>query len=201
MGTFGSWSQSGGPAIPDMNASPAGSAAPRGSLLRRAAAVALPVLAVDQVAKVAIRHTLPLCAAPFTDCRRITVLGPVGIMRLENVRSVGGLIGGSLVWIVLVVVAVALSPLYLRRFRPSWFGATAIGLQVAGLMSNIIDLIVLGRVTDYLAIRIRSVPTPRGPALEGAALNLGDLALVVGSALAIVHLLSRRSSAPRDDAL
>ena len=164
-----------------------------------AAAVGAPLLAVDQAAKLLVRRSLPLCGPPFVGCRGIPVLGRVSLMQLGNAGSPGGLVGGPLLWTVLAASSLALIPVYCRRFRPGWPAAGALGLQVSGALSNLLDRMVVGRATDYLAVRIRFLPSPAGPVLEGLAVNLADLALLVGTVLAIAALVGRsrlRSASP-----
>src|SRR5204863_9047753 len=105
------------------------------------------------------------------------------VMQLGNAGGPGGFGRGPVLWTILAASSLALIPLYGRRFRSGWMAAGAIGLQASGALSNLLDRVVAGRATDYLTFRIRMLPTPAGPVLEGVAINLADVALLAGMVL------------------
>lgn len=138
-----------------------------GKLLFFAAVAAL--VALDQIAKAAVRNFLPASAG-------ITLFGPVQLTNWANTGSVFGLFQGTSDYIALIslVVIPAVILLYFFGFLKPRLAVT---LLVAGLVGNTIDRLSMGFVTDFIYIR----PWP--------AFNLADAFLTVGIALFAASLL------------
>jgi lipoprotein signal peptidase len=161
-------------------------------VIRAAAPLAAICIAVDQLAKLLVKTQLPVCRpTPIVHCA-----GPrIGPLRLANVPAippVSWTMPTSPPWIrvqstgagyVLVrdpIVAVSLALLgcvlivvyaaWLRHgSRVALFG---VGLQAGGALSNLLDRLLAGRVTDYINL----TPT--------LTFNLADAFLLVGMVLA-----------------
>ena len=139
--------------------------------------------AVDQIAKAVIRHELTLCSAPpVSVCDRVSIAEPLGLLRTENADGALGLLAGSAIGPVMIVL---LGILFWRAAQLSWTPllASAIGLQLGGLLANLADRAMFGAVTDFIDIRW-------GVADQGLVLNPADIGLAVGGLIFAV-LLSR----------
>jgi signal peptidase II len=140
-------------------------------LTPRIAFVALIVGIVDQATKSLARILLPLCEhAGQASCTPTGTL-PFRFMRMGNGGSALGFAQGEGLWTLFALLGCALTVCYLTR-RTSMLLAIAAGLQLGGAISNLSDRLTLGAVTDFLIA---------GPIV----LNLADLALVAGTAIAV----------------
>lgn len=149
-----------------------------------AAPTAVLFLAVDQTAKLLVRAGLPICHEfPIVSCAAAH-LGSIPLVRMENsgtgylalrdptLAAALGLLG------CLLVIAYAA---WLRRV--TWIAVLGVGLQLAGALSNLLDHLVAGGVTDYINVS----PT--------FTFNLADLFLLVGMVLAVAGI-ARALAAP-----
>lgn len=143
------------------------------------AAVAVAAILADQLTKHIVAGQLSLG-------EELRVLGPLSIRHVQNTGIAFGLFAGatSLV-VVLTAVAVIWMLVYFARS-----GArhpvlpVALGLVIGGSVSNLVDRVRLGHVTDFLSIR------------WWPAFNLADSFIVVGVALLLGALvLSDRTAA------
>jgi len=139
--------------------------------------VALAGLTADQLAKLLVRASLPVCGEfPIVDCERAR-LGPLTLIRVENSGTGYLFLRSPLVAVALGVAGcllVAVYAVWLRRV--SWAAVAGVGLQAAGALSNVLDRLVFGRVTDYVNL------TPR------FTFNLADVLLLVGMVLAVAGI-------------
>lgn len=146
------------------------------------AAIAATVVAVDQVAKYAVRAFL---SPPGTS---VPVFGEV--LRLTFVRNVGAafgmLPGGRAAFIVVSVAAVCVIAGYLVRRRPerAWL-IWALGLVAGGAIGNLIDRAYFGWVTDFIQV-------PFG----FPVFNVADSSVVIGVAMLVWWLLFGPQSGP-----
>lgn len=124
------------------------------------AAAVIALVALDQLAKAAVRHFLPASSS-------MHVFGPVHLAHWANTGSVFGLFPGTSAYIALLSLAAVpiVVALYLLGFLRQRLAAT---LLVAGLVGNTIDRLGMGFVTDFMYIK----PWP--------AFNLADSFLTVG---------------------
>lgn len=137
--------------------------------------VAALVLVADQLTKLAIRST----RAPGESTQFVA-----GILDLTYVRNTGaafGLFPGkqsifiATSFVVLLVIAV-----YWRRARPDeWPVVVAMGSIAAGATGNLIDRVMLGRVTDFLAFSFIDFPV----------FNIADIGIVGGVGILVLWLL------------
>lgn len=146
--------------------------------------VALTCLAADQLVKLWVRVSLPACSEfPIVDCARMR-LGPITLVSVQNsgtgylfLRSPVVAVGLGLVGCLLVVTYAA----WLRRVTR--VAVAGVGLQAAGALSNLLDRLLAGGVTDYVNV------TPR------FTFNLADLMLLTGMVLAVASI-ARGMSGP-----
>ncbi len=134
------------------------------------------LVALDQVAKAAVRHFLPPSAS-------VSLLGPLELVHWTNTGSVFGLFPGTsnyiaIISLVVVSFVIALYALGFVRQR------LAVILLVAGLAGNTIDRLSRGFVTDFIYVR----PWP--------AFNLADAFLTIGivlfAASFLINLLPKK---------
>ena len=145
------------------------------------AAVAAAAVAADQLTKHVVSSELELG-------RQIHIAGPFSIHHVENSGIAFGLFATatSLV-IALTIIAVGWMLLFFARSgaRHPVLPA-ALGLVIGGSVSNLLDRVRLGHVTDFLDLRF------------WPAFNLADSFIVVGVAVLLASLLSgERGSARR----
>lgn len=104
------------------------------------------VFLVDQAAKgVVERHLVP--------GQLIEVLGPLELTLAHNRGVAFGLAGGAGVGLIAVTLAALGLIVYLFARDPSRRGMwVATGLLAGGALGNLVDRIVSGEVTDYIAV-------------------------------------------------
>jgi len=143
------------------------------------------VMLFDQSLKQGVRHGISLCQGEHVaDCEQIAIGPWLRLVSVENAGSPLGFAQGLDLWTVQAIVSLLLIPLYgrwLDRGRPS--AAIAIGLQIGGAASNLLDRLLIGGVIDYATV-------PGVPLV----INAADVALVVGALIAAreLHLGSQR---------
>jgi signal peptidase II len=136
------------------------------------AAVALAALAADQLTKAVVSNNLALDEA-------IHILGPFSIHHVQNSGIAFGLFSSATaVVIVLTSVAVAWMLVFFARSGARHpILPAALGLVIGGSVSNLMDRVRLGHVTDFLDFRY------------WPAFNLADTFIVVGVVILFVILL------------
>jgi signal peptidase II len=137
------------------------------------AAVALAAVAADQLTKQIVIGTLALGEGTH-------VVGPFWIHHVQNSGIAFGLFSSAIaVVIVLTTVAVAWMLVFFARS-----GArhpvlpVALGLVIGGSVSNLLDRVRLGYVTDFLDLR------------HWPAFNLADSFIVIGVAVLLLALVA-----------
>jgi signal peptidase II len=147
--------------------------------------LALFVLAVDELVKTVARVRLTPCPENSSAlCDSIQVAGPLWLVRTANAGSALGFGQGWWVWLLLAVVGLLLIPLYARLLRGGRVTVLAVGLQVGGALGNLLDRLVLGGASDVFYI-----------AGWGFTWNLADVAIGVGTLLAVWALARRQAGA------
>ncbi|MEX2447465.1 MAG: signal peptidase II [Solirubrobacterales bacterium] len=139
---------------------------------RRAGALALLVVVLDQAAKRIVESSL----APG---EQVDVLGPLSLTLAHNSGIAFGLAsGGGPLLVALSLLALAfVGFIFSREPARPWIWL-AVGLLAGGALGNLIDRIVAGEVTDYLDF------------LAWPPFNLADVAVTLGVvALALIYLL------------
>ena len=135
-------------------------------------AAGLAVLAADQATKAIIRSTL----APG---QGIDISGPLSIQHLQNPGIAGGGLAGNAVVLALVATAAVVGILgflaYHGAARP--IVLIGFGLLIGGGLSNLLDRLWLGYVTDFL---LRS----------NEVFNLADVAIFLGGVLVLAALVA-----------
>ncbi|WP_237168435.1 signal peptidase II [Paracoccus shandongensis] len=121
------------------------------------------------------------------------------ILNFVLVRNEGvsfGMLSGVVPWWVLTLLSLAIVTVL-----ASWLWSAqsrvlsvALGLIIGGALSNVLDRIRHGAVTDFLDLHLAAYHWP--------AFNLADMAIVVGTALLLLDSLispKRKLSAPEHD--
>jgi signal peptidase II len=136
------------------------------------AVVALAAVAADQITKHVVAASIALDHA-------VELLGPFSIRHVQNSGIAFGLFSSAtVVVIVLTTVALAWMLIFFARSgarHPAL--PVALGLLVGGSVSNLVDRVRLGYVTDFLDLR------------WWPAFNLADASIVVGVAVLLGSLL------------
>jgi signal peptidase II len=155
---------------------------PRRAVTLRAGAVAVAVIALDQLTK----HTLGTWIKP--EQTRHVIPGITLVYERNTGVSFSFLAGdGALVYVVIGVALVALIAYLLRHptVRLVWIPT---GMLVGGAVGNLVDRIAYGSVIDFIKL-------PHWPAF-----NLADTSITFGVILLVVviELNSRHSNEPSD---
>jgi signal peptidase II len=150
----------------------------------RIAAVALAVVAVDQLTKAWVVRTL----GPDQPNHRRDLLGSwFSLEYVQNRGTAFGLFGGggpfvlSLVAFGFVILAIAVR----RISRPSTWFLLAAGLVAGGAIGNAIDRVRIGHVTDFIAVSV------------WWRFNIADSAVTIG--VLILVWLSMHARIERED--
>lgn len=142
---------------------------------RRAGALCLLVLVLDQAAKALIEANL-------VPGERVDVLGPLTLTLAHNRGVAFGLAsnGGEALIALTVVALIFVSVLFARDpARPGMW--VAVGLLVGGALGNLTDRVRVGEVTDYVDV------------LSWPPFNLADVSITLGVfALALVYIREER---------
>jgi signal peptidase II len=135
------------------------------------------VIAVDQLTKTAIEHSLGLYQS-------IVVLPVLEITRLHNTGAAFSFLADAAGWqrwlftALAIIVSVALI-LWLRRIdRAATALASAVSLILAGALGNVIDRLRLGHVIDFIQVHWGEHYFP--------AFNVADSAITIGAALLLL---------------
>jgi signal peptidase II len=153
-----------------------------GSRLFAAAAGA--VIVADLATKILVWQTMAVCAAPpVALCDQVRILGPLGLLRTENPGTAFGVLGNVPIPVAVLAALLFIGAQLIAQPSSRLLG-TAVGLEVGGLLANLVDRIVNGAVTDYIDIRGANVE-------RGVVFNPADIALAVGAALFFLIVLAR----------
>ena len=144
----------------------------RAAAWRAAAAVALALIALDQVSKAAVR-------AEIVPGERVEVLPFLDLVHVLNQGVAFGFLGeesrGLVVAITLVALVAVLGWFALGPQRPwAWL---AVGLLAGGAAGNLIDRVREDAVTDFIDL-------PAWPSF-----NLADIGITVGAAVLVLTAL------------
>lgn len=137
--------------------------------------VALSVLALDQITKLAVVFGLDLANRGELD-----VLPPFLVFRMAwNYGMNFGLLaqGSDLGRIVLIAIAVVISAwvwLWVRREKSGWKAEVAAGLLIGGAAGNVIDRLAYGAVADFLNMSCCGIDNP-------FAFNVADVGIFFGA--------------------
>lgn len=132
-------------------------------------------LALDQLTKWIVRENVPLGS--------LEPLVP-GVLDLTHIRNMGaafGLLPGRQpIFVATSLIVLLVIGAYLRRDRPVvWPVVVGIALVAGGAVGNLIDRVMLSKVTDFLSFAFVDFPV----------FNVADMGIVSGVALLVVWLL------------
>ena len=151
----------------------------------RIAAVALAVLACDQITKALVLRFLGYYE------EKVVVPGFFKFVHWQNTGAAWSLFTGNNKMLALVAI-VALIVLFLGRHHfdsRSSLGQTALGLIFGGITGNLIDRLRVGHVIDFLLFFHQ--PSGGGDPLIFPAFNIADSGICVG--VGLIFLLTWRS--------
>jgi signal peptidase II len=141
-----------------------------------AGALAALILVADQVAKAAVESNL-------VPGEYVEVLGPLELTLAHNRGVAFGLAGGAGIALVAVTLAALGLIVYLFARDPGRPGMwIASGLIAGGALGNLVDRILAGEVTDYIAVG------------SWPPFNLADIAITCGVALLALLLVREAES-------
>jgi signal peptidase II len=155
----------------------------RGVLSQRAAltlfgVTALATVLFDRATKALVRESM-------LPSQSVAVLGEwLQLTRVENAGAAFGLLQGRQVFLALVGAAVIVAVgVYLWRARPRepWV-LLSLGLVAGGSIGNLVDRVTTGVVVDFVEVPLWPV------------FNVADSAVVVGTAILVLHVLFYRPS-------
>ncbi len=146
----------------------------------RIAAVALLLLAWDQISKVLVLRFLPRLWD-----EEVVVAGVFKVVHWENTGAAWSLFTGNNTFLVIVAV-IALVILFLGRHHfdsRSRLGQLALGLIFGGITGNLIDRIRVGHVIDFIRFYR---PQDGGTEIGFPAFNLADSGICIGVGLIFI---------------
>jgi len=138
-------------------------------------AIAIAILAIDQIAKAVVRANL-------VEGRIVRfVPGLLNLTFVQNVGAAFGLFPGRQpIFIVTSCFVLFATAAYWRRAHPrEWPVVIALAMVSAGAVGNLIDRVVVGQVTDFLEFAFVRFPV----------FNVADMAIVCGVAVLALWLL------------
>ena len=137
------------------------------------ASVAIAALAADQLTKAIVTSRLGLDES-------VHVVGPLSIHHVQNSGIAFGLFASATSMVILATAAAVAWMLYFfaRSGARHPVLPVALGLVIGGSVSNLIDRVRLGHVTDFLDFKY------------WPAFNLADTFIVVGVAILLLALVS-----------
>ena len=151
------------------------------------AAVAVVVVVLDRITKIAVDSNLPVGGS-------VDVIGPW--LRISHVTNTGAAFGllperTTLLSILSVVAVLAIVYYYRRLAADSRLIAATLGMQLGGAIGNLVDRIRQGYVVDFVDAGI-----PGGPRFW--AFNVADSSIVVGIIAVTVLLWWQERRQARD---
>ena len=134
--------------------------------------IALAVIGLDQLSKCLVRSNMELGQS----------IPEEGLVRLTYNTNTGGAFGlfanQSLLLAIVAIIGIAVVVLYLRYLPPeSKLLKAGLGLDLGGAISNLIDRVRFGEVTDFIDLGAWPV------------FNLADSSIVIGTFLIALYLL------------
>lgn len=154
--------------------------------------VALAAILLDQLSKALVRSRIPVGAV------ELFIPGVLDLTHVRNMGAAFGLMPGRQpIFIATSLVVLVAIAAYWRRDRPTAAPVViGIALVSGGACGNLIDRVVLGRVTDLLSFAFIDFPV----------FNVADVGIVTGVALLVGWLLfgpqpERGAQQPRDEAV
>ncbi len=152
--------------------------------------IAAVVLALDQISKAWVLHTLPENAAwvPIPALSRFLT-----ITHVTNTGAAFGLFKDRGLLFILIAVAVSVAIIAYSRFLPQgqFWVRFSLGLQLGGAIGNLIDRVRFGHVTDFITVGIDDLKWP--------TFNVADSAIVVGVIILALIVFTEKEE-PRGDA-
>jgi signal peptidase II len=152
---------------------------------RRIAAIALVVLALDQITKAILLHYLP-----YVWDERTVLPGFFKLVHWQNTGAAWSSFTNKNAMLALVAVAALIILFFSRHHFNSHtvLGQVAFGLVIGGIMGNLVDRIVRQHVVDFLRFYLQQ----RGGDETGfPAFNLADSAICIG--VTLVFLITWRN--------
>ena len=151
----------------------------------RFALIAVSVILLDQISKLAVLNTIPLYDS-------VPVVP--GFFHLTHIQNPGGAFGflarqsaviRNVVFLFASAVALCLIFLFYRNTPGThrWLGA-GFALISGGAVGNLIDRVRFGKVVDFLDVFVADVHWP--------AFNVADSAVTVGIGIFVFHILLNR---------
>jgi signal peptidase II len=148
------------------------------------------IIALDQWTKWLVRTNLPFQTAWLPDW--LQWLSPYA--RIVNWSNSGAAFGtfqnGNSVFTVLAILVIAAILYYYPRVEPSdWTLRLAMGLQLGGATGNLIDRLLMKRVTDFIAVGTFPV------------FNVADASISIGVAVLLLGVWLKERSEKRRQAV
>lgn len=146
------------------------------------------VILLDQITKAIVRATLPF-GASWTPWEGLPFFR---IVHWQNTGAAFGMFqGGGMIFGILAVIVSVVIALYFPKIpREFVFMRIALAMQLGGAIGNLIDRILFGPVTDFIAVGAFPV------------FNIADASITVGVAILLLFmwLLERKEKAAKLDA-
>jgi signal peptidase II len=152
---------------------------------RRIAALAMLVLALDQITKAIVLHLLPMVGN-----EKIVIDGFFKFVHWQNTGAAWSLFHDKN-GLLAIVAAVALVVLYYSRHHfemHTCLGQIAFGLIIGGILGNLVDRIRVHHVIDFVYFYLQ---TRNGREIGFPAFNVADTAICTG--VGLIFLITLRN--------
>ena len=153
------------------------------------------IIALDQWTKWLVRENLPFRATWLPEW--LEWLGPYArIVHWYNSGAAFGMFqGGNLIFTVLAFIVIGAILYYFPRVDThDWSLRLAMGLQLGGASGNLIDRLLMGKVTDFISVGVFPVFN-----IADASITVGVIVLLLG--VWIKEQIERRKSADSENDL
>ena len=144
--------------------------------------IAALVLFADQLTKFFVQESI----APRNPPVIVVIEGIFELSYTTNTGAAFGLMRGqNLMLTIITIAAIGFIFVYYKQYLHSLWMRIALSVLLGGALGNFLDRIRHGEVTDFL--RFRLLPNFWWPTF-----NLADVAVCVGAAMLMIHLLRHR---------
>jgi len=143
--------------------------------------VAIPVLLIDQISKIAVQSSLALRQS------RQLIPGILNISHVTNDGAAFGILRGrNWMFVVITLFAIGFIFVYYKNFKDNTWMKVSLGFLLGGALGNFIDRIRIQRVIDFIEFRIDAI------GFRWPTFNVADIAVCIGAAMLLAHIFRSR---------
>jgi len=145
--------------------------------------VAIPVLLIDQISKIAVQSSLALRQS------RQLIPGILNISHVTNDGAAFGILRGrNWMFVLITLVAIGFIFVYYKNFKDSSWMKVSLGFLLGGALGNFIDRIRIQQVIDFIEFRIDAI------GFRWPTFNVADIAVCIGAVMLLTHMFRSRKN-------